>query len=207
MYFTKQPQIVCCAALSDNFLWLESLFVSHLMGEYGPITGSDQIIYTMKTFIEYKSTKGGKLVLLGASEDGADEQQADERDLLGVSALQPGLYEIKGLGALPEVGQGLLVPVKGSRQLSLRFVISQVDTLIQPANAWTAQCEGPDIMSFNLREAKVTCDHCFKEYSVEFIEHTGDLSADAIESMNGQGWMASTEAQVCPSCQTQNNNH
>jgi len=153
----------------------------------------------MKAFIEYKSTKGGKLVL--QSPDSLD--QADERDLLGVSALQPGVYEVKGLGALPIVGQTLLVPVKGSRQLSLRFAISKVEALIQPANSWTATCEGPDIMSFNLREAKVTCDHCFKEYSVEFVEHSGDLSVDAIESMNGQGWMASSEAQVCLSCSGQ----
>ena len=155
----------------------------------------------MKTFIEYKSTKGGKLVLL---EDSGIE---DERDLLGVSAIQPGLYEIKGRGPLPLVGQNVRVPVKGSRQLSLCFGITKVEALIQPADAWMATCQGPDIMSFNLREAKVTCDHCYKEYSIEFIEHSGDMSADAIESMNQQGWMASTKAQVCPSCQKENNNH
>lgn len=156
---------------------------------------------SMKAFIDYKSTRGGKLVLLDSS------GQEDERDLLGVSAIQPGFYEVKGHGALPEVGHALRVSVKGSRQLSLRFEIVKVESLIQPANAWTAHCEGPDIMSFNLREAKVTCDHCFKEYSVEFIEHSGDLSTDALESMSQQGWMASPKAQVCPSCQQKNNNH
>ena len=162
------------------------------------LRGPIRQFFVMKEFIEYQAIAGGKVRICEPS----DLSEGKEQGLLGVSAMGQGQYQVKAIGALPDLDSVLLLPVKGATQLSLRFTIESIEPLIQPPNSWMATCQGPNIQAFNVREAQITCDACFTEYRLEFIEESKDPAQDAIFAMNQQGWMASTEAQVCPSCQS-----
>lgn len=111
-----------------------------------------------------------------------------------------GQFEIKAKGDQPSIGDILLLPVKGSQQLSLQLKVLAVEPLITPVSGWSAKCDGPAQAQFNVKFADITCDTCHEITSLEFIDFSGDTQADAIAGMNKQGWDASIEKQICPTC-------
>lgn len=120
--------------------------------------------------------------------------------LLGVVSRQPGEFEIKATGDKPSVGSDLFVPVKGSRQISLRLVVRSIEDLITPAFSWSAVCEGMAQEQFLLRSLDAQCDHCGTKMTLEFLQVSDDLSQDAIRGLNDYGWHATSSAQICEGC-------
>lgn len=151
----------------------------------------------MLEYFRYTQTPAGVVI---------NEQLIDKpSDLLGVSSFSLGEFEVKAKGVSPQYGDTLLLPVKGSKQLSLALKVLHVAPLITPLGAWNAKCSGPSEAQFNVKFAQITCDRCSDTYELEFVDFSGNTQVDAIAGMNKQGWQASLEEQVCPSCQLQDN--
>lgn len=147
----------------------------------------------MLEYFIYKHTASGQV---------CNASQADSKaDLLGVSSPSLGFFEVKAKGPTAQFGDMLLLPVKGSKQLSMQLKVDSVAPLITPIGSWSARCKGPDQAQFNVKFAQITCDACKQAYELEFIDFSGDTQADAIAGMNKQGWHATLERQVCPACQ------
>lgn len=146
----------------------------------------------MLKYFRYKQTPAGQVL---------NERLANKSSvLLGVTSFTLGEFEVKAKGEAPECGDILLLPVKGSKQLSMQLNVVQVSPLITPIGGWNAKCEGPAQAQFDVRFAEITCDECKQAYALEFIDYSGDTQADAISGMNIQGWNANLEQQICPSC-------
>ena len=146
----------------------------------------------MLEYFRYQQTPAGRVV--------NDNLPNKSSDLLGVMSFTLGQFEIKAKGEQPSVGDTLLLPVKGSKQLSLQLKVVGVEHLITPIGAWSAKCKGPAQANFNVRVADITCDNCLEVTSLEFIDFSGDVQADALLAMNKQGWQADSHEQVCPIC-------
>ncbi|NVK38545.1 MAG: hypothetical protein HWE18_11530 [Gammaproteobacteria bacterium] len=116
-----------------------------------------------------------------------------------MSSFELGVFEVKGKGAQPASGASLLLPIKGSKQMSLILPVMSVEPLITPLGAWSARCKGPNQAQFDVRSADIVCDECSTHYEMEFVV-VGDVQLAAIEAMNHQGWQASLEQQICPNC-------
>lgn len=147
----------------------------------------------MLDYILYQYTPGGQFSLL-------NKPLSSDTELLGVVAGEHGIFEIKAKGDKPKISDYLLLPVKGSKQISLKMRVLDVQPLITPLGAWSARCEGPAQKEFNLKNIEACCDQCAAESQLEFIEFSGDDQSDALAAMNLAGWDASLERQVCPSC-------
>ena len=147
----------------------------------------------MLDYILYQYTPGGQFALLG-------KPLSANTELLGVVVSEGGIFEIKAKGDKPEVSDYLLLPVKGSKQISLKMRVTDVQPLITPLGAWSARCEGPAQKEFNLKNIEACCDQCAAESGLEFIGFSGDDQSDALAGMNLAGWNASLEKQVCPVC-------
>lgn len=145
----------------------------------------------MKAFIEYKAIRGGKVVL--------GNHQA-ELELLGVSSPSIGRFDVKGVGPAPSVDELLYLPVKGAKKVALKLKVLNVESLIQPSNAWQAACLGPEFREFTLRHMNINCDACHQDFALEFVHYSAAAEDDAIEAMQAQGWQASKQMQVCPDC-------
>ncbi len=146
----------------------------------------------MLEYFIYKQTTAGKVCNVSQANITAD--------LLGVSSFSLGVFEVKAKGPIAKEGDVLLLPVKGSKQLSMQLKVDTVEPLITPIGSWSAKCEGPAQAQFNVRFANITCDFCRQSYELEFIDFSGDTQVDAIAGMNKQGWQATLEQQVCPKC-------
>lgn len=121
-------------------------------------------------------------------------------ELLGVSSFSLGVFEVKAKGGQPMVGDRILLPVKGSKQLSMMLQVESAEPLITPLGGWSAKCEGPAQAEFNVKFANINCDNCHQAYELEFIDYSGDTQSDAIAGMNKQGWQANSDKQICPEC-------
>jgi len=148
----------------------------------------------MIAYICYEKTPAGKIQLLNSQGHGV------LADTLAVKAGPNGSYEVQGKGGLPEVCQHLLLPVKGSMNTSLKLQVLAVETLINPSGAWKASCQGPDVKEFSLRRLDVSCDECHVASQLEFVEYSQHLQEDAVAALQMQGWLASSQKQICPSC-------
>ena len=146
----------------------------------------------MLEYFRYQQTPAGRVI--------TDISPKKSSDLLGVMSFTLGQFEIKAKGDQPSIGDILLLPVKGSQQLSLQLKVLAVEPLITPVSGWSAKCDGPAQAQFNVKFADITCDTCHEITSLEFIDFSGDTQADAIAGMNKQGWDASIEKQICPTC-------
>lgn len=146
----------------------------------------------MLEYFIYKQTPAGQV---------CNATQADlNGELLGVSSFALGVFEVKAKGVQPQVGDLLLLPVKGSKQLSLQLKVQGIEPLITPLGGWSAKCDGPAQAQFNVKFANINCDGCHAAYELEFIDYSGDSQLDAIAGMNKQGWLATHEKQLCPQC-------
>ncbi len=148
----------------------------------------------MIAYICYEKTPAGKIQLLNQQGHG------ELVDTLAVKAGLNGLYEVQGRGALPEVCQSILLPVKGSMNTSLKLEVLKVESLINPQGAWKTSCQGPDVEEFSLRRLDVSCDECHVASQLEFVEYSQQQQDDAVAAMQMQGWQANSRKQVCPSC-------
>ena len=146
----------------------------------------------MLEYFRYKQTPAGTVL--------NDRLVDKSSDLLGVSSFTLGEFEVKAKGDFPAAGDLLLLPVKGSKQLSMQLTVMDVSPLITPIGAWSARCNGPAQAQFNVKFAEITCDQCRQAYTLEFIDFSNDTQADAIAGMNKQGWNANLAEQICPSC-------
>ena len=151
------------------------------------------VLSSMLDYILYQYTPGGQFSY------GENDSQASG-ELLGVVAKEQGVFEVKGKGEKPGIGSYLLLPVKGSRQLSLKMEVKAVSPLITPVGAWSATCDGPKQREFNLKNIQACCDECKENSELEFISFSGDDQTDAVAAMNLAGWKATLQRQVCPKC-------
>ena len=149
----------------------------------------------MIDYILYQYTPGGQFALL-------DEPQQSDAELLGVVAQEGGVFEVKAKGERPDTSDYLLLPVKGSKQISLKMRVIEVQSLITPLGAWSARCEGPEQKEFNLKNIEACCDQCGADSQLEFIGFSGDDQSDALAAMKLAGWDATLERQVCPVCKS-----
>ena len=149
----------------------------------------------MLDYILYQYTPGGQFALL-------EKPLSDNAELLGVVASEGGVFEVKGKGGKPAVSDYLLLPVKGSKQISLKMRVEDVQPLITPLGAWSARCEGPKQKEFNLKNIEACCDQCATQSELEFIAFSGDDRSDALAAMNLAGWEATLERQICPACKS-----
>jgi hypothetical protein len=148
--------------------------------------------------ISYKQTPGGQMLVLDPS---GEPVKSERFDVLGVVAQQQtGIFEVKFKGNKISTDSFLLLPVKGAKYTSLKMKVIKVDPLITPIGSWSAVCEGPKYKEFDLKNIEATCDVCNQLYSLEFIAYSNDQQADALNGMKMQGWDATLERQVCPSC-------
>jgi hypothetical protein len=148
--------------------------------------------------ISYKQTPGGQMLVLDPS---GEPVKSERYDVLGVVAQQQtGIFEVKFKGNKISTDSFLLLPVKGAKYTSLKMKVIKVDPLITPIGSWSAVCEGPKYKEFDLKNIEATCDVCNQSYSLEFIAYSNDQQADALNGMKMQGWDATLERQVCPSC-------
>mgnify|MGYP007055197991 FL=1 len=148
--------------------------------------------------ISYTHTPGGQLFVL---KNGITLESGSAFEVLGVVA-QPkqGVFEVKWKGPKVSLGDVLLLPVKGALKTSLKMTVGKVDPLITPLSAWSAVCAGPLEREFILKNIDANCDECKKDYKLEFIAYSADDQKDALDAMNMQGWDASVDRQVCPTC-------
>lgn len=148
----------------------------------------------MIEYICYKKVPAGKIQLK------VEQPQPVLVDTLGVSSLEDGCYQVQAVGGQPEVGEAILLPIKGALNTSLKLEILQLKQLITPVNAWQAICQGPNVAEFNLRGLDVSCDECHKASQLEFVEFSAHRNEDALKALSMQGWQADSTRQVCPSC-------
>ncbi len=148
----------------------------------------------MFEFISYQNTPAGKIQLQSGT------GSVELVDTLAVVAGEVGQYEVQAQGSMPALESFLYLPIKGARIVSLKLRVISVTKLISPHGAWKASCQGPDVKEFNLRCLDMSCDECNEISQVEFIEYSDSIEADAVRALNQQGWLASLERQVCPSC-------
>ena len=157
----------------------------------------------MLDYILYQFTPGGTVVRQVAPSEGS-EDSAVTCELLGVIANGEGVFEVKAKGEMsaanPDQPEYLLLPIKGSKQMSLRLPIQKVEPLITPLGAWSATCQGPAQKEFLLKAMDINCDNCQQPSHLEFVVFSGDDNQDALAAMNYLGWRASMEKQVCPKC-------
>lgn len=157
----------------------------------------------MNRYYLYQKTLGGTCVCIKPDQiDGCSgqETQGVNSQLLGVVASEPGIFEVKATGDIPSAGSFLLLPIKGSQQLSLLMEVHEVASLITPESSWSARCSGLPQSDFQLRSLDAHCDRCGKNESIEFLQVTSNLQADALQGLNMFGWRADEHTQICQSC-------
>lgn len=148
--------------------------------------------------IAYTYTPGGQMNVLRKGDTVAN---TGNYDVLGVSAKDEiGRFEVKWKGLEVNVDDVLLLPIKGSKQISLKMRVLSITALINPQGAWSAECTGPAMKEFDLKNMKACCDACNKKYDLEFIAFRADDQQDAIDAMLMRGWQATPEKQICPDC-------
>lgn len=146
----------------------------------------------MLTHIVYRPTSAGTLSLM---------EQGQICRLLGAKTLQPGLLEVSAQGKTPYVGESLLFPLKGAKQLSFSGTVKEVAAQIQPENSWLAKVQVPVFESVQIRNAQVSCDSCGSPMQVEFVcEENADVAAALLHALQHSGWRANLVLQVCPIC-------
>jgi hypothetical protein len=153
--------------------------------------------------ISYTQTPGGQMLLI---DDRGQVVKSQRYDVLGVVAQpKPSVFEVKYKGNQVSVGDSLLLPVKGAKNTSLKMKVEKVDPLITPIGSWSAVCIGPKYKEFDLKNIEASCDTCKQSYHLEFIAYSGDQQQDALNGMKMQGWDATLDSQVCPSCMHEKN--
>jgi hypothetical protein len=146
----------------------------------------------MLTHIVYRPTNAGSLYL---------QEQGQICRLLGAKTLNAGLMEVSAQGKIPYLGEGLVFPLKGAKQLSFLGSVLEVTAQIQPADSWLAKVAVPVFDALQIRTAQVCCDQCGSPAQVEFVsEENADVSAALLHALQHAGWRANLALQICPIC-------
>jgi hypothetical protein len=119
-------------------------------------------------------------------------------------ALTPGRYQVTGNGGAIQIGDQLLVTLKGSRDLSMTLQVDSVRHLINPPGQWTAMARGPAFRELEIRNWQVACDGCGRQLDFEFAvdaalgEQARPAAAEA--RISELGWRNEQGKHFCPSC-------
>lgn len=119
-------------------------------------------------------------------------------------ALAPGRYQVTGSGGSIQVGDALLVTLKGSRDLHMRLLVEKVRHLINPPGQWLAVAKGPAFRELAIHRWEVHCDGCGKALDLEFAvdaslgEPARRPAAEA--RLQELGWAAQAGRHLCPTC-------
>lgn len=120
-------------------------------------------------------------------------------------ALTPGRYQVTGNGGSIQIGDQLLVTLKGSRDLFMTLDVDSVRHLINPPGQWTAMTRGPAFRELAILNWQVDCDACSTRLDFEFAadaalgESARPAAAEA--RINDLGWRSAQGKHLCPSCQ------
>lgn len=119
-------------------------------------------------------------------------------------ALAPGRYQVTGNGGAIQIGDTLLVTLKGSRDLSMSLNVEKVRHLINPPGQWMAVAGGPVFHELAIHNWQVDCDSCGKRIDLEFAVDASLGSkaqpAAAEARLNELGWLSHNSKHLCPAC-------
>lgn len=128
-----------------------------------------------------------------------------EHTLIECRALAPGRYQVTGNGGSIHSGDGLLVTLKGSRDLSMRLRVDKVRHLINPPGQWVAVAHGPAFGELAIFNWQVDCDGCAAQLDFEFAVDASlgkKAQAPAAEArIQALGWSSQNGRHLCPACQ------
>ncbi|WPC03946.1 hypothetical protein SBP02_14320 [Pseudomonas benzenivorans] len=128
-----------------------------------------------------------------------------EHTLIECRALAPGRYQVTGNGGSIHGGDGLLVTLKGSRDLCMRLQVDKVRHLINPRGQWVAVAHGPAFGELAIHNWQVKCDGCAKQLDFEFAVDAAlgkQAQAPAAEArITELGWRGQNGRHLCPACQ------
>ncbi|UTW08656.1 hypothetical protein [Pseudomonas benzenivorans] len=127
-----------------------------------------------------------------------------EHTLIECRALAPGRYQVTGNGGSIHSGDGLLVTLKGSRDLSMRLQVDKVRHLINPRGQWVATAHGPAFGELAIFNWQVKCDGCATQLDFEFAVDAAlgkKAQAPAAEArIRELGWRSQDGRHLCPKC-------
>ena len=127
-----------------------------------------------------------------------------EHTLIECRALAPGRYQVTGNGGSIHSNDGLLVTLKGSRDLSMRLQVDKVRHLINPRGQWVAVAHGPAFGELAIFNWQVKCDGCTTQLDFEFAVDAAlgkKAQAPAAESrIRELGWRSQDGHHLCPKC-------
>ncbi|TBU94404.1 hypothetical protein [Phytopseudomonas dryadis] len=127
-----------------------------------------------------------------------------EHTLIECRALAPGRYQVTGNGGSIQGGDGLLVTLKGSRDLSMRLQVDKVRHLINPPGQWVAMAHGPAFGELAIFNWQVYCDGCGMQLDFEFAVDTAlgkNAQAPAADArIRELGWRQQQGKHLCPAC-------
>lgn len=127
-----------------------------------------------------------------------------QHTLIECRALAPGRYQVTGNGGSIQVGDSLLVSLKGSRALFMRLSVEKVRHLITPPGQWLAVAKGPAFRELNILNWQVACDGCGAQLDLEFAVDAslGNAAhAPAAEArLTELGWRSQAGRHICPFC-------
>ncbi|NQD92179.1 hypothetical protein HP532_05860 [Pseudomonas sp. CrR25] len=128
-----------------------------------------------------------------------------EHTLIECRALAPGRYQVTGNGGSIHGGDGLLVTLKGSRELSMRLQVDKVRHLINPPGQWVAVAHGPAFGELAIFNWQVKCEGCAAQLDFEFAVDAAlgkRAQAPAAEARIAElGWRNQHGRHLCPNCQ------
>jgi hypothetical protein len=133
------------------------------------------------------------------------ERTQTKGKLLSVNSTDPGIYAIRGQGSDVQVGDQLLLPMKGTQTLSLTLKVKHIDQLIEPLNAWNAILIGHNQAQWLVRSWQVACDRCANASMLEFMcpeeaDHNAQVE-HAQQRLLELGWKDTAKQHICPACQ------
>lgn len=119
-------------------------------------------------------------------------------------ALAPGRYQVTGNGGSIQAGDGLLVTLKGSRDLSMRLVVEKVRHLINPPGQWLAVAKGPVFNELSILQWGVDCNGCGAHLDFEFAVDAKLGAAARTPAAEARitelGWRHQAGHHLCPRC-------
>ncbi|CBL47218.1 conserved hypothetical protein [gamma proteobacterium HdN1] len=121
-------------------------------------------------------------------------------------AIQPGHYQVTGVGERPEKGDRLLVSLRNGRDLHLTLDVESSRSLINPPGHWTLIAHGPAFRELMVHSWKVRCDHCDTELDFDFAVDASLGASAQIPAAQARiaelGWQVQENHHLCPQCQS-----
>lgn len=126
------------------------------------------------------------------------------REIRRFEAIEPGRYEVVGVGPDVEVGDRLRFTLKGSQTLELVLDVQTIEPKLIPTHGWQAVLTGQDFASLDIHRWAICCDECGRQAPLEFAAPSGadgaTCAAAAAARAADLGWTVSEQAHRCPVC-------